>query len=391
MTNSFVRQTHQGDIRVYATSQVPPHPLLYLRFPTDNLSKIALSNSDQIGRLCTPPASRGDAGHRHSKADSRNALTLCFCSTIARKSLRLHHIRPTASQVEKKYFPCIPVGLTAAAPGASIVTRNAPSPSNGIQGLKDRFAAQPLEGLMFLDHGKRALLAATLVLIATSPGFAEMPVPAVLTAPQIVEQMQRHDQGQTERLKRYRTVRHYQAEYTGYSKVLTASMEVEVDFDAASGKSFRTLSQTGSKFLCDHVLVKALDSEKEVSKDKNANALTAANYTFQLAGTEDLNGRPTYILDVTPLRESKFLYRGRIWVDATDFAVAKFDVVPARSPSIWIARTTIRYTSAKTGDFWLPQRSRSETKVRIGGTALLTVDYGTYHVVPNASDRAAGR
>ncbi len=244
---------------------------------------------------------------------------------------------------------------------------------------------------MFLVHGKRACLAATLVLIATSLAGAQTPVPSALTAPQIVEQMQHHDQGQTERLKRYRTVRHYQAEYTGYSKVLTASMEVEVNFDASSGKSFRTLSQTGSKFLCDRVLAKAVDSEKEVSKDKSANALTSANYTFQLVGTENLNGRQTYMLDVTPLRESKFLYRGRIWVDATDFAVAKFDVVPAKSPSFWISRTTIRYTSAKTGDFWLPQRSRSETKVRIGGTALLTVDYGTYDVVPNATDRAAGR
>ena len=244
---------------------------------------------------------------------------------------------------------------------------------------------------MLLNLGKRVCFAVTLVLITDLLGSAQIPVPASLTAAQIVEQMQHHDQAQTEKLKRYRTVRHYHAEYTGYSKVLTASMEVEVNFDAASGKTYRTLSQTGSKFLCDRVLVKAVESEKEVSRDKSINAITSANYTFQLVGAESLNGRPTYILDVSPLRESKFLYRGRIWVDATDFAVAKFDVVPAKSPSIWISRATIRFTSAKTGDFWLPQQSRSETKVRIGGTALLTVDYGTYHLVPNASEHAAVR
>lgn len=244
---------------------------------------------------------------------------------------------------------------------------------------------------MFLLHGKRTWLAAALVFLAAPLAPAQITAPAPLTAAQIVEQMLHHDQAQTDRLKHYRTVRHYTAEYSGYSRVLTASMEVEVNFDASSGKSFRTLSQSGSNFLHDRVLVKALDSEKEISKNKNENALTSANYTFKLVGTENLNARPTYILDVTPLRESKFLYRGRIWVDATDFAVAKFEVVPAKSPSIWIARTTIRYTSAKTGDFWLPQQSRSETRVRIGGTALLTVDYGTYHVVPDGSERAAVR
>ena len=63
-----------------------------------------------------------------------------------------------------------------------------------------------------------------------------------------------------------------------------------------------------------------------------------------------------------------------------DFAVAKIEAEPAKNPSFWISRTLIRYTSAKTGNFWLPQRSRSETRVRIGGTAVLTIDYGAYQI-----------
>jgi hypothetical protein len=34
--------------------------------------------------------------------------------------------------------------------------------------------------------------------------------------------------------------------------------------------------------------------------------------------------------------------------------------------------------------------SRSETKVRIGGTAVLIIDYGTYQIVPEAPHRNAG-
>ena len=123
-----------------------------------------------------------------------------------------------------------------------------------------------------------------------------------------------------------------------------------------------------------------MDSEIEASKDGGATALTPANYRFQLLGSESVNGRPAYILSVEPLTESKFLYRGKVWVDATDFAVAKIEASPAKNPSFWISRTLIQYTYAKTGNFWLPQRSRSESKIRIGGTAVLTIDYGTYQI-----------
>jgi hypothetical protein len=165
-------------------------------------------------------------------------------------------------------------------------------------------------------------------------------------------------------------------------------MEVEVNFDAASGKRFRIVSQSGSKLLCEKVLKKAVDSENEAAQNKEATALTTANYKFELLGSESLNGRPAYILSVAPLKASKFLYRGKIWVDATDFAVAGIEAAPAKSPSFWISRTLIRYTSAKTGDFWLPQQSRSETKILIGGTAVLIIDYGTYQIVPDATHRA---
>jgi hypothetical protein len=53
---------------------------------------------------------------------------------------------------------------------------------------------------------------------------------------------------------------------------------------------------------------------------------------------------------------------------------------PAKSPSFWISRTLIHYTGAKTDGFWMPLKMRSETKVRFGGTAVLTIDYGSYNL-----------
>jgi hypothetical protein len=222
------------------------------------------------------------------------------------------------------------------------------------------------------------------IVAALLPANASAPTSAIVSVAQILERMERHDRNQAEQLKHYQATRHYQVEYHGLGATTAAKMEVEVNFDASSGKRFRIVSQSGSKLLCEKVLKRAVDSETEASQNKEATALTAANYKFELLGNESLNGRPAYILSVAPLKASKFLYRGKIWVDAADFAVAGIEAAPAKSPSFWISRTSIRYTSAKTGDFWLPQQSRSETKILIGGTAVLTIDYGTYQIVPDA-------
>jgi hypothetical protein len=217
------------------------------------------------------------------------------------------------------------------------------------------------------------------------PQIADAVSPPVLTSEQVVEQMQRHNQEQTEGLIHYQSVRHYQVEYRGFRTKVVARMDVEINYDASSGKSFRIVTESGSKALCEKVLKRAVDSEMEAKRDEKSTALTEENYRFQLVGNESLAGRPTYILVVEPRTKSKFLYRGKIWVDAVDFALVKIEVEPAKNPSFWIGRTHIRESYAKMGSFWLPERNWSETKVRIGGTAVLIIDYGTYQIVPNAS------
>jgi hypothetical protein len=160
---------------------------------------------------------------------------------------------------------------------------------------------------------------------------ANTPAPASLPLAQILALMEHHNQIQREGLRHYKAVRQYHVEYRGLAN-LEAGMEAEVDFDATSGKSFRIVSQSGSKILGEKVLKKAMESEKEASEDMGATALTPANYRFQLQGSESLDGSTAYILSVEPLRESKFLYRGKIWVDATDFAVAKIEAAPSKNP-----------------------------------------------------------
>lgn len=200
-----------------------------------------------------------------------------------------------------------------------------------------------------------------------------------MTSDQIVQRMLDSNQKRARNLQHYTEDRHYQVEFRGFPP-LAASMDVEVTYDAPSSKSFRVLSQTGSKLLIDCVLKKLLENEKAAAKDPRLTALAPQNYIFTLVGTEAPAGQKLFIFKVEPRVDGKFLYRGTIWVDAKDFAVAKIEAEPARNPSFWIKWTQIHHVYSKTGDFWLPERNRSETKVRLGGTAVLTIDYGAYDI-----------
>jgi len=162
-----------------------------------------------------------------------------------------------------------------------------------------------------------------------------------LTSTQIVDEMQRQNRARAKGLKHYQSVRHYEVEYKGYSMKLGAKLVVEADYDAVSGKTFHIVSQSGNGLLIDKVLKRLLESEKDAEQDKNTTALTPANYKFIVTGIENLSGRPAYVLEVEPLVDNKYLYRGKIWVDAADFAVAKIEAEPAKNPSFWISSTAI--------------------------------------------------
>ena len=203
-----------------------------------------------------------------------------------------------------------------------------------------------------------------------------------LTSTEIVDEMLRHNKARAEGLRHYQSLRHYEVEYKGYSAKIGAKLEVEADYDAVSGKTFHIVSQSGNKLLLDKVLKRLIESEKDAEQNKNSTALTPTNYKFHLSGIENVAGRPAFILEVEPLLDNKYLYRGKIWVDATDFAVARIEAEPAKNPSFWISSTAINHEYTRTGEFWLPAQNRSETKVRVGGTAVLTIDYGKYQVVP---------
>jgi hypothetical protein len=189
-------------------------------------------------------------------------------------------------------------------------------------------------------------------------------------------------------LRAFEGKRWYHLEYHGLFGGRDASMEVLATYTAPDQHNFSVLSQSGSKLLLNRVLLKLLDSEKEAFQNHQQVELSPTNYKFTLLGTEKIpEGDTCYVLKVKPLKPNKFLYDGKIWVDAHDFAVVRMEGEPAKAPSFWIRDTQIDSNWEKVGSFWFIAHNHSVSHIRMGGVATLTIDYGDYQVT--AVDRRA--
>ena len=117
---------------------------------------------------------------------------------------------------------------------------------------------------------------------------------------------------------------------------MAADMDVDVTDHGSASRTFQVTSESGSHVLVDHVLKKLLDNEQDAAHNKEQTGLTPLNYKFTLVGNTNEDGRQLFILQVDPLVSRKLLYRGRIWVDAKDYAVVRIEAQPAENPSFWI-------------------------------------------------------
>jgi outer membrane lipoprotein-sorting protein len=219
--------------------------------------------------------------------------------------------------------------------------------------------------------------------LAQEPGTSVKAAPTPLTADEVVRNMEQKNHQRAEALQQFQSTRVYTMQYRGFPSDKSAEMTVNVTYQSPNKKEFTTVSQSGSKFIIDHVFKKLLEGEKEAADQENQRrtALSKDNYEFQMDGMENTPAGAQYILDVTPKSKNKFLYRGKIWVDAKDFAVTRIKAEPAKNPSFWIKKTDIEHKYEKVDDFWLPAENHSESDVRLGGRAVLTIEYKDYKVL----------
>ncbi len=212
--------------------------------------------------------------------------------------------------------------------------------------------------------------------------LAEAKTASPLTADQVVKRLMEMNAQRALALESYRGTRIYHLEYHGLSSK-SAELVVAMVYRQPDEKRFCILSESGSELLQEKVLKKLLEAEVEAMQEdhRRLTAMDPENYEFRLVDVERILDQDFFVLEVKPRKKSKFLFRGLIWVEGKDFAVARMEGEPAKSPSWWTKRNAIDFTYKKVDEFWLPARNETSTHVRIVGRSFLTIDYQDYEIL----------
>lgn len=231
---------------------------------------------------------------------------------------------------------------------------------------------------------RRSFLVLVSVILLTLSSFAapqNSQATSALTS-EIVQKLMAANLHRSQTLRGYHGKRTYHLTYNGIFGRRQADMVVEVTYVAPDKKEFRVISKSGSSLLINRVLMRMLSSESEAQEEKNRKQLevNSENYNFSLEQLQHTPEGDFYVLDVTPKGKSRYLYRGKIWVDAHDFAVARMEGEPQRSFSFWANHTEVKYRWGSHEGFWLPAYTESTSQVRMGGNINLTIDYTDYQV-----------
>jgi len=243
-------------------------------------------------------------------------------------------------------------------------------------------------GLPMVAAKNHLLITALLVCLAV-PLVGQAPAATSLSADEVMAKVFERDSQREALSAGYSGSRKYALYNHRMNK--RAELVASVVCDADGTKRFQVVSEEGWAAANKHVLRKMLDSESETSQPNTRpkTRMVPANYEFHLVGSEYLQGRPAYVIDAVPRRSDKYLFRGRVWVDVEDFAVARVEGQPAKSPSFWTRSVHFVQQYQKTGYFWFPLETTSFTEAVIFDGTDVSIRYFDYSPLSNSARGAA--
>lgn len=179
--------------------------------------------------------------------------------------------------------------------------------------------------------------------------------------------------------------------YTGHREYILenhrfskrAEMQVRIICDQSGEKHFEVISESGWKSANKRVLRQMVETESDSSRPqmRARNGINSENYSFRMIETSPIDERTAYMIQATPKREDKSLFRGLIWVDTEDYALARVEGEPAKNPSFWTKSVHFVQQYQKCGPFWFPVSTTSITDARFFGATDVSIRYFDYRPV----------
>jgi hypothetical protein len=212
---------------------------------------------------------------------------------------------------------------------------------------------------------------------------------AGVTADQLFALMTARNAIRSGALRDYAALRTYQiADLKG---TVHAEEIGKMEYRAPDKKTFTVTSESGSSLVRRLALNPLIASEIEAAagKQHHDSSITPANYALHLLGEQQVGPYRCYVAQAVPKRRDKYLFEGKIWIDAEDYAIVRIEGHPAKKLSFWIEQADFVREYEKIDEFWLSQKDETFVQVRLYGTKVLMIEHRDYTVNGSGSKSAA--
>lgn len=197
-----------------------------------------------------------------------------------------------------------------------------------------------------------------------------------------------------DRLAGYTVTEHY-AVFRGKDEAHPAAeMLVKTTYTRQTGKSYEIVTQSGSSLWRNEVLHTLLDNEKRMSQPGNVQTalINSANYDMKLDAhpRDRLNGRDCLVLDITPRHNSEYLFKGRLWVDAQDFAIVQLKGTASKSAFFLASAAEVSRQYSELDALPMATHAEAVSGSPLLGQTTVKIDYSNYQLqlVPDKQAQA---
>ena len=195
---------------------------------------------------------------------------------------------------------------------------------------------------------------------------------------QVFAEMAAQNERRSAALLDYSTLRIYQV--VDLKGKIHAEETGRMEYHAPDKKEFVVTSEKGSGLIRHLALNPLIASEIEAAlgKQHHDSSITPANYTLKFLGEQQVGFRHCFVAQAVPKRIDKYLFEGKVWIDAQDYAIARIEGHPAKKLSFWIEEADFVREYQKIDEFWLPRRDETFVHVRLYGKKILKINHQDY-------------
>jgi len=151
--------------------------------------------------------------------------------------------------------------------------------------------------------------------------------------------------------------------------------------------TYEKLRFEGDGTVKKQIINRYLSAEAEAREDPSLSiALTPDNYKFKSKGKVTLDGRETYLFEVSPKHKRQGVFQGQLWIDADTFLRVQEAGYLVKSPSVLLKKVAFVRKYQIRGGISVPRQELSVVDTRLGvGRAEMTIDFSNFEIDSAAS------